>query len=129
MAFGKVIKLFLLDGSPNKRWICELSNWTGVAYKIPRNMIKESESRDELSSPGIYFLFGYDDDKEKPLIYVGEAENIIKLISNILNTNFTELRLKPADIQLTTLIYQLNLLFLKQIKLNWKSLYTMLKFL
>ena len=54
MAFGKVIKLFLLDGSPNKRWICELSNWTGVAYKIPRNMIKESESRDELSSPGIY---------------------------------------------------------------------------
>ena len=38
MAFGKVIKLFLLDGSPNKRWICELSNWTGVAYKIPRNM-------------------------------------------------------------------------------------------
>ena len=28
MAFGKVIKLFLLDGSPNKRWICELSNWT-----------------------------------------------------------------------------------------------------
>ena len=56
MAFGKVIKLFLLDGSPNKRWICELSNWTGVAYKIPRNMVKESESRDELSSPGIYFL-------------------------------------------------------------------------
>ena len=78
MAFGKVIKLFLLDGSPNKRWICELSNWTGAAYKIPRNMVKESESRDELSSPGIYFLFGYDDDKEKPLIYVGEAENIIK---------------------------------------------------
>ena len=78
MAFGKVIKLFLLDGSPNKRWICELSNWTGVAYKIPRNMVKESENREELSSPGIYFLFGYDDDKERPLIYIGEAENIIK---------------------------------------------------
>ena len=57
MAFGKVIKLFLLDGSPNKRWICELSNWTGVAYKIPRNMVKESESRDELSSPGIFFIW------------------------------------------------------------------------
>ncbi len=78
MNFGKVIKLFLLDGSPNKRWICELSNWTGLAYKIPRNMVKESETRTELSSPGIYFLFGYDDSKEKPLIYVGEAENIIK---------------------------------------------------
>lgn len=34
MAFGKVIKLFLLDGTPNGRWICELSNWTGIAYKI-----------------------------------------------------------------------------------------------
>ncbi|MCI9086159.1 MAG: GIY-YIG nuclease family protein [Clostridia bacterium] len=78
MNFGKVIKLFLLDGSPNKRWICELSNWTGLAYKIPRNMVKESESRNELSTPGIYFLFGYDDLKERPLIYVGEAENIIK---------------------------------------------------
>ena len=32
MNFGKVIKLFLLDGTPNGRWICELSNWTGIAY-------------------------------------------------------------------------------------------------
>ena len=77
MNFGKVIKLFLLDGTPNGRWICELSNWTGIAYKIPRNMIKESENREELSSPGIYFLFGRDDENDKPLVYIGEAENII----------------------------------------------------
>lgn len=51
---------------------------TGQAYKIPRNMIKESEHRNELSSPGIYFLFGYDESADKPLIYIGEAENIIK---------------------------------------------------
>ena len=78
MAFGKVIKLFLVDGTPNGRWICELSNWTGIAYKIPRSMIKESENRTELSSPGVYFLFGYDDVNDKPLIYIGEAEDIIK---------------------------------------------------
>ena len=78
MSFGKVIKLFLVDGNPNGRWICELSNWTGLAYKVPRNMIKESESRNELSSPGIYFLFGYDEVTDKPLIYIGETENIIK---------------------------------------------------
>lgn len=77
MAFGKVIKLFLVDGTPNGRWICELSNWTGIAYKIPRSMIKESENRKELSSPGVYFLFGYDEEKDKPLIYIGEAEDII----------------------------------------------------
>jgi hypothetical protein len=78
MAFGKVIKLFLVDGTPNGRWICELSNWTGVAYKIRRSMIKESGSRTELSSPGVYFLFGYDDVNDKSLIYIGEAEDIIK---------------------------------------------------
>lgn len=77
MGFGKVIKLFLVDGTPNGRWICELSNWTGIAYKIPRNMIKESEVRTELSSPGVYFLFGYDEITDRPLVYIGEAENII----------------------------------------------------
>lgn len=39
------------------------SFWTGIAYKLPRNMIKESEKRNELASPGVYFLFGYDDTK------------------------------------------------------------------
>ena len=84
--FGKVIKLFLFDGNPNGRWKCELSNWTGIAYKIPRNMIKESENRKELSSPGIYFLFGYDENNDKPSIYIGEAENIIKRLKQHLDT-------------------------------------------
>ena len=48
MVFGKRIQLFLVDGTPNGRWICELSNWTGIAYKLPRNMIKESEKRSNL---------------------------------------------------------------------------------
>lgn len=85
MTFGKVIKLFLLDGTPNGRWICELSNWTGIAYKIPRNMIKESENRIELSSPGVYFLFGRDDVNDKPLVYIGEAENIISRLKQHLD--------------------------------------------
>ncbi len=75
--FGKIIQLFLVDGTPNGRWICELSNWTGIAYKLPRNHIKESEKRQELSSPGIYFLFGKDDSESRPVVYIGEAESII----------------------------------------------------
>ncbi len=85
MAFGKVIKLFLLDGTPNSRWRCELSNWTGIAYKIPRNMVKESENRKELSSPGVYFLFGRDDANDKPLVYIGEAENIMSRLKQHLD--------------------------------------------
>jgi hypothetical protein len=84
--FAKTIKLFLLDGMPNGRMTCELSNWTGKAYKLPRNMIKDSSSRDELSSTGVYFLFGKPDlTSEKDVIYIGEAENIIKRLSQHLN--------------------------------------------
>jgi hypothetical protein len=84
--FGKNIRLFLVDGTPNGRWICELSNWTGIAYKIPRNHIKESIERAELASPGIYFLFGKDEIEEnRPLVYIGEAENIISRLKQHLD--------------------------------------------
>jgi hypothetical protein len=36
MKYGKTIKIFLIDGDPNGRMSCELSNWSGKAYKIPR---------------------------------------------------------------------------------------------
>jgi len=48
--FGKTIRLFLIDGSPQGRMSCELSNWVGKAYKIPRTMIKDSADREELNN-------------------------------------------------------------------------------
>jgi len=74
--FGKTIKLFLIDGEPNGRMTCELSNWTGKAYKIPRIQIKESYDRKDLQKTGVYLLFGRSEEG-KPLIYIGEAETII----------------------------------------------------
>lgn len=74
--FGKTIKLFLIDGEPNGRMTCELSNWTGKAYKIPRILIKESYLREDLQSPRIYLLFGQNENG-KGLVYIGEAETII----------------------------------------------------
>lgn len=50
MKFGKTIKIFLIDGDPNGRMSCELSNWTGKAYKIPRIKIKDCTDRDDLIS-------------------------------------------------------------------------------
>lgn len=80
--FGKTIKMFLLDGVPNGRMTCELSNWTGKAYKIPRNRIKDSNDRNELSSTGVYLLFGKADlESNKDMVYIGEAENIINRLS------------------------------------------------
>jgi hypothetical protein len=83
--FGKNIKLFLIDGDVNGRWICELSNWTGKAYKIPRNLIKECADREELQKSGVYFLFGMQEDG-KPLIYIGESEVIYTRLLQHLTT-------------------------------------------
>jgi hypothetical protein len=74
-----------LDGIPSGRMTCELSNWTGKAYKIPRNRIKDCYDRHELSSTGVYFLFGKTDDESKDIVYIGEAENIYKRLLQHLN--------------------------------------------
>lgn len=75
--FGKTIKIYLIDGDPNGRMSCELSNWSGKAYKLPRKLIKESANRTDLDNTGIYILFGRTDDiEDKDLAYIGEAEGI-----------------------------------------------------
>lgn len=84
MAFGKTIKIFLIDGDPNGRMSCELSNWTGKAYKIPRIKIKDCTDRDDLVSTGVYLLFGKDEEG-KDLVYMGEAETILKRLNQHLN--------------------------------------------
>ena len=72
---GRKITLFLIDGDPNGRIMCELSNWSGKAYKIPRNYVRLSDDREDLNNSGIYMLFGKNDNGDN-LAYIGEAENI-----------------------------------------------------
>ena len=84
MKFGKTIKIFLIDGDPNGRMSCELSNWTGKAYKIPRIKVRECTDRDDLVSTGVYLLFGKDEEG-KDLVYIGEAESILKRLTQHLN--------------------------------------------
>ena len=74
--FGKTITLFLIEGDPNKRWVCELSNWNGKAYKIPRIDVKRCDDRKDLSACGVYFLFGKSDTDGKGIVYIGEAEDV-----------------------------------------------------
>ncbi len=80
MKFGKTIKIFLIDGEPNGRMSCELSNWSGKAYKIPRIKIKDCSDRDDLTGTGVYLLFGKDD-AGKDQVYIGEAESILKRLN------------------------------------------------
>lgn len=84
MKFGKTIKIFLIDGDPNGRMSCELSNWSGKAYKIPRIKIKDCTDRGDLISTGVYLLFGKDEEG-KEIVYIGEAESILKRLNQQLN--------------------------------------------
>ena len=70
---SKNINMFLMDGEVTGKIKCTLSNWTGVIYKIPRIQLGDLKSRDEMKQSGIYFLFGRDEDKQKDMIYIGQA--------------------------------------------------------
>lgn len=86
MKFGKTIKIFLIDGDPNGRMSCELSNWSGKAYKIPRIKVKDCTDREDLTtSTGVYLLFGKDEDG-KDQVYIGEAETILKRLNQQLTS-------------------------------------------
>ena len=72
-ARGKSINLYLMDGSADGRIKCSLSNWTGIAYKIPRTLIEACRDRDDLKQSGVYFLFGVSDDTGENVVYIGQA--------------------------------------------------------
>lgn len=69
---GKSINLFLMDGDPNGRIKCSLTNWTGIAYKIPRTEIDNSKGIEHLSHNGVYFLFGTSENGDN-VVYIGQA--------------------------------------------------------
>lgn len=75
----KTVKLFLLDGDPTGAKKVQLSNWSGIAFVIPRNKLEVVNKREELSKQCLYFLIG--GTSISPEVYVGEAENFQKRIS------------------------------------------------
>ena len=77
MSSGKSIQLFLIDGTPDGVIACELFNWTGKGYRIPRNNLKDVSNRSDLKKAGVYFLIGRDEN-DKESVYIGEAEEVIK---------------------------------------------------
>lgn len=68
MARGKNITVFLIDGIANGKIKAQISNWNGIAYKIPRELLSECKDFEAFGQSGVYFLFGYKS------VYVGQAE-------------------------------------------------------
>lgn len=61
-----------MDGEVTGRIKCTLSNWTGLAYKVPRPYLEKCKNRQDLKQSGVYFLFGKNDDGEDE-VYIGQA--------------------------------------------------------
>ena len=79
MVFSKTIQMYIFDGNPNGRIMCELSNWNGRVYKISRNEISDFSNREDSENTGVYFLLGKDENNSDT-IYIGEAEKILTRI-------------------------------------------------
>lgn len=72
MSLGKNFNLFLIDGEVTGRIKCTLSNWTGLAYKIPRSYLDKSKERQDLKQSGVYFLVEKNENGENE-VYIGQA--------------------------------------------------------
>lgn len=93
MSLGKSIRIYLADGGVTGIRHGEIVNWTGQAIACPRTRFPELREWAEAKRPGIYFLFGQDDETGQDSVYVGEAEVVFdRLCSHISGKDFwTEL--------------------------------------
>jgi len=75
----KVITQILLDGSSTGIVKCSLDECvvSEIAYKIPRNKIKEIGNLENIKKPGVYILFGNDENTGKKMAYIGKSTNIL----------------------------------------------------
>ena len=73
-----VITMILRNGMPTGIVQCNLDEWIGVSYKIPRNRLNESKELKNIENTGVYILFGIDEETGENRAYIGEAENIYK---------------------------------------------------
>lgn len=74
---AKTIQIFLPDGNPRSIKIAEITSRTVLAVLIPRSKLDDAAKRNELSSVGVYFLIGPQEEETKPLLYIGEAEDCL----------------------------------------------------
>jgi len=79
---GQTIKLYIYGDELKNIKTAELSNWTGKAYIGERKHSKLIQEIEELKSPGVYLLLSRDLNEFQIALYVGEADEVNKRISD-----------------------------------------------
>lgn len=75
-AEGKTIQIYLPDGEPQGLRIAEITTRTIQAIQVPRSKLAEFFARRESEQIGVYFLFGEREESVKPVVYVGQTEDL-----------------------------------------------------
>lgn len=73
-----VVTMILKNGTPTGIVQCNLDEWIGISYKIPRNRLNEAKELKGIDNTGVYILLGADEETGEDRAYIGEAENIYK---------------------------------------------------
>jgi len=76
MALGKSIRIYLKDGTVTGIKFGEVLMTTIQSISCPRSRVSELSIYSEAKRPGVYFLFGFDEESNEPKAYIGEAENV-----------------------------------------------------
>ncbi len=71
----QTIQIFLPFGSARDVKIASITTRNIEAIYVPRNKLNQANQRSEVSSVGIYFLFGESEESAKPIVYIGETED------------------------------------------------------
>jgi hypothetical protein len=74
---ASTIQIFLPDGNPRGLRIAKITTRNIEVLQVPRIHLDETNKRPELSNVGLYFLVGTSDEEALPLVYVGEAEDVL----------------------------------------------------
>jgi hypothetical protein len=74
---ASTIQIFLPDGNPRGLRIAKITTRNIEVLQVPRVHLDETIKRSELSNVGLYFLVGTSDEEAIPIVYVGEAEDVL----------------------------------------------------
>lgn len=72
---GKSVIQYYPNSDAGGLMCIELSNWSGLGFRIPRAQLPGASKLDYVNTPGVYILLGSNEDDE-PMAYVGKSEAI-----------------------------------------------------
>lgn len=79
---AKTIQIFLPDGQPRGLRIAEITTRIVQAIQVPHTRLDDFLARKESEHVGVYLLFGEKDDLAKPVVYIGQTEDIKTRLKN-----------------------------------------------